>query len=202
MKTAYRTIKEPSEGLFKDRGSKFNAFAFPVHSEAEIKEILDNLRKEYHDARHHCYAWRLGPDPVSVRANDDGEPSSSAGRPILNQIEKADLINVLVVVIRYFGGTLLGVGGLINAYRTAAESAIENSRIIRKKIQHHYALRFEYTRMNDVMTVMKEHRVDTYGQEFKLSCAMNFKVDLDNEESVLSKLKLIEGCTFNLLADE
>lgn len=202
MKTAYRTIKEPSEGLFKDRGSKFIASAFPVRNEKEIKEILDRLRKEYHDARHHCYAWRLGPDPVSVRANDDGEPSNSAGKPILNQIEKADLIHVLVVVIRYFGGTLLGVGGLINAYRTAAESAIQNSRIIRKKIQHHYALSFEYARMNDVMTVMKEHRLETYGQVFEISCAMNFTVDLDKEETVLSKLKLIEGCTFNMLADE
>lgn len=202
MKIAFRTIKEPSEGLFKDRGSKFNAFAFPVRNEAEIKEILDNLKKEYHDARHHCYAWRLGPNPVTFRANDDGEPSSSAGKPILNQIEKADLINVLVVVIRYFGGTLLGVGGLINAYRTAAESAIRNSRIIRKKIQHHYTLRFEYARMNEVMTVMKEYRLETYGQEFEISCAMNFTVDLDKEETVLSKLKLIEGCTFNMLADE
>jgi uncharacterized YigZ family protein len=202
MKSAYRTIKEPSEGLFKDRGSKFIACAFPVRSEEEVKEILDSLRKEYHDARHHCYAWRLGPDPVSARANDDGEPSNSAGKPILNQIEKAGLINVLVVVIRYFGGTLLGVGGLINAYRTAAESAILNSRIIRKKIQHHYALSFDYARMNDVMTVIKEHRLETYEQVFEVSCAMNFKVDLNKEETVLSKLKLIEGCTFNMLADE
>jgi uncharacterized YigZ family protein len=202
MKTAYRTIKEPSEGLFKDRGSKFIAFAFPVRNEEEIKEILENLRKEYHDARHHCYAWRLGPDPVSVRANDDGEPSSSAGKPILNQIEKAGLINVLVVVIRYFGGTLLGVGGLINAYRTAAESAIHNSRIIRKKIQHHYSLRFEYSRMNDVMTIMKEHRLETYGQEFEIACKMSFAVDLDQEETVLSKLELVEDCSLSLLADE
>jgi uncharacterized YigZ family protein len=202
MKTAYRTIKEPSEGLFKDRGSKFIAYAFPVRTEEEIKEILDDYKKQYHDARHHCYAWILGPDPVSVRANDDGEPSNSAGKPILNQIEKANLVNVLIVVIRYFGGTLLGVGGLINAYRTAAESAIRSSRIIQKNIQHQYAISFEYVRMNDVMAVLKEHHIETYGQVFEISCTMNFKVDLDKEKRVLSKLKLIEGCTFNMLADE
>ena len=202
MKTAYRTLKEPSEALFKDRGSKFIAYAFPVLSEEMIKEMLERLRKEHHDARHHCYAWRLGPNPVSVRASDDGEPSNSAGKPILNQIEKADLFNVLVVVVRYFGGTLLGVGGLINAYRTATESAIQSGRIIRKKIQHHYALSFEYARMNDVMTVIKEHRIETYGQVFEISCSLSFTVDLDKEETVLSKLKLIEGCAYSMLADE
>lgn len=126
----YLTISKPSEGLFKDRGSKFLAFAYPVSSEDEIKEIQEHLRSEYHDARHHCYAYMLGKDKNVFRANDDGEPSSTAGKPILGQIKSYDLTNILIVVIRYFGGTKLGVSGLINAYKTAAEEALKNAKII------------------------------------------------------------------------
>jgi uncharacterized YigZ family protein len=202
MKTCYHTIEKPSEGYFKDRGSKFIALAFPVYNETEVKDILEKLRKEYHDARHHCYAWRIGIDPVYERANDDGEPSNSAGRPILNQLEKYDLTNIVIVVIRYFGGTLLGVGGLINAYRSAAENALTSGRIIRRDVRHSYRLNFDYVQMNDVMTIIKEHQLETYDQEFELACTMVVAVDIAMEDLVLGRLKLIDGCSFNKLETE
>jgi len=197
MITSYRTILAPAEGNFKDRGSKFIALAFPVKDEAETREILDRLKKEYHDARHHCYAWRLGTDPVKERANDDGEPSSSAGKPILNQLTKYRLTNVMVVVIRYFGGTLLGVGGLINAYRTATEASIRNSRIIRRNIQATYSVHFQYPQMNEVMTIVKEYGVETFDQRFEADCEMMLRIDLEKEEAVTRKLGLINGCTLS-----
>ena len=131
-KDNYLSIEKRSEGIYKDRGSKFLAFAFPVYQEDEIKDILAELRKEYHDARHHCYAYRLGASKEIYRVNDDGEPSSSAGKPIFGQIQSNDLSNILIVVVRYFGGTLLGVGGLINAYRSAAADALINASIIER----------------------------------------------------------------------
>lgn len=196
MVTDYRTIATTSEGLFKDRGSKFMAFAYPVKNEEEIREILQQLRKEYHDARHHCYAWKLGADPARVRANDDGEPSNSAGKPILNQIEKRELTNALVVVIRYFGGTLLGVGGLINAYRTATEEALGKNRVIRKKIMHTYHITFGYPDMNNVMGLVKELQLETDQQVFELSCSMTIRVDLEKEPGLLSRLQLLETCSY------
>lgn len=199
MTTSFRTIATQSEGIFKDRGSKFIAIAFPVENEEEIKAIQEKLRKDYHDARHHCYAWRLGTDPTTERANDDGEPSNSAGKPILNQIVKYKLTNVLVVVIRYFGGTLLGVGGLINAYRTATEEALKSGRILRRKIQATYLLSFGYPQMNDVMTVVKEHQLETYDQKFEISCEMKVKIDLDKEKNVTGRLSLIDGCSMTPL---
>jgi uncharacterized YigZ family protein len=202
MKTFYHTIEKPSEGYFKDRGSRFIAHAYPVHNETEVKELLEILRKEHHDARHHCYAWRIGIDPVYERANDDGEPSNSAGRPILNQIEKYDLTNVVIVVIRYFGGTLLGVGGLINAYRSAAENAITEGRIIRRNVRQSYRLSFDYAKMNEVMTIIKEYQLKTYDQEFEIACTMVVTVDLAREALVLGRLKLIDGCSFNKLEAE
>lgn len=202
MTGAYRTIATTSEGLFKDRGSKFLAFAFPVKSEEEIREILQQLRKEYHDARHHCYAWKLGVDPAQVRANDDGEPSNSAGKPILNQIEKRGLTNTLVVVIRYFGGTLLGVGGLINAYRTATEDALRNNRVIRKKIRHTYHLAFGYPDMNNVMSLVKEMQLETDHQVFELSCSMTIRVELEKEAELLSRLKLFDTCRYKKVNDD
>lgn len=202
MKTSYRTIAKPSEGYFKDRGSRFIALTFPVQNETDVKEILERLRKEYHDARHHCYAWRIGIEPVFERANDDGEPSNSAGRPILNQIEKYDLTNIVIVVIRYFGGTLLGVGGLISAYRSAAENAIKAGRIIRRNVRHNYRLNFDYAQMNDVMTIIKEHQLETYDQEFELSCSMIISVDRAREEAVLGRFKQIDGCSFKRVEAE
>ena len=140
----YYTISAPSEGLFKDRGSRFIALAYPVTTEKEIKEIQVSLRKKYHDARHHCYAYRLGYDKSVYRVNDDGEPSGTAGKPIFGQIQSKDLTNIFIVVIRYFGGTLLGVSGLINAYRSAAADAIEHAQIIQKTIMDLYEISFEY----------------------------------------------------------
>lgn len=202
MVSSFRTITTTSEGQFRDRGSKFLAFAFPVKNEEEIRDILQRLRKEYHDARHHCYAWKLGADPAVVRANDDGEPSSSAGKPILNQIEKRKLTNVLVVVVRYFGGTLLGVGGLINAYRTAAGAALNNTRVVRKKIKQSYDLAFRYEEMNAVMHLVKEMQLETIRQDFALTCSMIVRVDLERETRFLERLQLIESCSFSKVADD
>jgi len=202
MISSYRTIATTSDGQFRDRGSTFLSFAFPVKNEEEVKDILQQLRKEYHDARHHCYAWKLGIDPAAVRANDDGEPSSSAGKPILNQIEKLELTNTLVVVVRYFGGTLLGVGGLINAYRTAAEAALRNNRVVRRKIQRSYHLEFGYPDMNTVMGLVKEMELDTDQQAFGLNCSMTVRVDLERESLLVSKLQLIESCRLSKAADD
>lgn len=201
MQTSYRTISKPATGLFKDKGSKFLAFTYPVGHEDDIKPILEELRKKHHAARHHCYAWRIGVDGSRVRANDDGEPSGSAGRPILNQIEKADLTNTLIVVVRYFGGTLLGVGGLINAYRTATENALQSSRIVQKKIRHLYLITFNYAQMNDVMTIMKEQHLAPFDQVFELGCTMKVEVDLDKENLFTEKMKLISGCQIRMIND-
>lgn len=202
MKGYYFTISSESDGLFKDRGSKFYAFAYPVYSEEEVKEHLDELRKKYHDARHHCYAWRLGAEGEHTRANDDGEPSSSAGKPILNQIEKKELTNVLVVVVRYFGGTLLGVGGLINAYRTATASALEKASLIKKFVYNIYELAFEYPLMNQVMKLIKEHSLETYDQVFELSCSLKVKVELEKTALVVDQFHKVLGCTLSSLGQE
>lgn len=202
MTGVYRTIATTSDGTFKDRGSKFLAFAYPVVDEEEIRQILQQLRKDYHDARHHCYAWKLGTDPARIRANDDGEPSNSAGKPILNQIEKRRLTNTLVVVIRYFGGTLLGVGGLINAYRTATEEALQNNRVIRKKIRHTFLLAFGYPDMNNVMSLVKEMQLETSHQVFELSCSMQVSVDLAKEPELLRRLQRIDSCSFERIGND
>jgi uncharacterized YigZ family protein len=152
----YKTIEGEAHGLFRDRGSRFIAIAIPVSSQEEIKNRLAGLRKEYHDARHHCFAWMLAPDRQTWRTGDDGEPSGTAGRPILGQINSRELTNVLVVVIRYFGGTLLGVSGLINAYRSAAADALDNARVIEKHVCQRWTVTFPYTSMNDVMKVLRD----------------------------------------------
>lgn len=152
----YRTIEAESKGLFRDRGSRFIALAFPVASQDEIKTRLAELRKEYHDARHHCYAWVLGHDRQAYRVNDDGEPSGTAGRPILGQINSRELTNVLVVVIRYFGGTLLGVSGLINAYRNAAADALDNAAVTERHMMEKWVITFPYAAMNDVMKILRD----------------------------------------------
>lgn len=152
----YQTIDSEATGLFKDRGSRFIAIAVPVTSQEEIKGRLEELRKEYHDARHHCYAWVLNPDRQAWRINDDGEPSGTAGRPILAQINSRELTNILVVVIRYFGGTLLGVSGLINAYRTAAADALAKCSVVERHLTESWHISFPYVSMNDVMKVLKE----------------------------------------------
>jgi uncharacterized YigZ family protein len=172
----YHTVKKPGEGLFRDRGSRFIGLAFPVETEEEIKSILDETRKQYHDARHHCFAWRLGVEMESYRSNDDGEPSGSAGKPIFGQIISRDLTNVLVIVVRYFGGTLLGVGGLIHAYRSAASSALDEAGILKKYVHVVYLIKFNYDDMNNVMRILKEFNAEQSAQDFGLSCSVHAKV--------------------------
>jgi len=188
----YLTISEPSEGFFKDRGSKFLAFAYPVSTEEEIKAIQEQLRSDYHDARHHCFAYMLGKDKNIFRANDDGEPSSTAGKPILGQINSFELTNILIIVIRYFGGTKLGVSGLINAYKTAAEEALKNAKIIKRTLHDIYELRFEYPVMNDVMKIMKEQQIEHIDQNFELSCSITLSLRKADIDRVLSKFDRIK----------
>ena len=168
----YKTIKAPAEGVFRDRGSRFLAFAYPIGGQEEVKPILDKLRKEYHDARHHCFAYMLGNERINFRSNDDGEPSGTGGRPILGQINSFVLTNILIVVVRYFGGTLLGVSGLIHAYRSAAESAIQNSEIIECTLKEYYKLTFQYESMNDVMKILKDEDVNQSEQNFDTVCSI------------------------------
>ena len=197
---SYKTIKSRSQGLFRDRGSKFLAFAFHVTTEVKIKEILDDLRSEYHDARHHSYAWIIGTDKYRFRANDDGEPSGTAGRPVLGQIQKHDLTNILIVVIRYFGGTLLGTGGLINAYRSAAADALAQSEIITKTIEELIELKFPYAAMNDVMKVLKEEHAEQLFQDFDIDCSIKVSIPLERSERLARRLKVIEKVSVNKLS--
>jgi uncharacterized YigZ family protein len=172
----YRTISAPSEGLYKEKGSKFLAFAFPVTTVEEVKAHLDELRKKYFDARHHCYAYILGPSKESYRLNDDGEPSGTGGRPIHGQLLSADLTNTLIVVVRYFGGILLGASGLANAYKAAARDAIANASIKECTIDISYRLHFEYPLMNDVMRILKEQNLTPRNQVFLLDCQLDVSV--------------------------
>ncbi len=188
----YLTISKSSEGLFKDRGSKFLAYTFPVSSEEEIKVIQEQLRNKYHDARHHCYAYMLGPEKEVYRANDDGEPSSTAGKPILGQIRSFNLTNILIVVIRYFGGTKLGVGGLINAYKTAAEEALKNAKIIKKTLHDIYELKFDYPQMNEIMRIMKEENIAQIDQNFELTCSITLALRKAEVDKILSKFDRVE----------
>lgn len=195
IKDTYSSIASPSEGLFKDNGSRFIALAFPVESETEIKEIVSSLKKEYHDARHHCYAYRLGYRGDIFRANDDGEPSSSAGRPILGQIDANGLSDILVVVVRYFGGIKLGIPGLIRAYKTSTADAISNARIIEKIASRRFRLSFGYLNMNDVMKTVKEMGLSPCRQEFGMECTMEVPVRLSLADKFLETCSKIEGCT-------
>jgi uncharacterized YigZ family protein len=186
---SYLTIENPSEGLFKDKGSRFLSFSFPVQTEDEIHKILENSRKKYHDAHHHCYAWRLGADMNHFRVNDDGEPGNSAGKPILGQIQSFQLTNLLIIVVRYFGGTLLGVGGLIHAYKTASMYAIKNAKIIKQYIYIKYRLNFNYEDMNLVMSVIKDMDLKPWGQKFEMECKLNLKVRKSEEKYLLNAFR-------------
>ncbi len=168
---AYKTIDKPSEEtLFKDRNSKFFGYAFPVLNEDDVKEAIDGLKKKHHSARHFCYAWQFGTETFRFRANDDGEPSNSAGMPIYGQIQAFGVTNILIVSVRYFGGTKLGVGGLINAYRSSAQFALEASDIVEKTINIDYKLSFGYDMMNKVMRIIKEKKLNIISQQLELSC--------------------------------
>jgi uncharacterized YigZ family protein len=188
----YRTIKGPSEGIFRDRGSKFLAFAFPINSENEIKEIVTRLKAEHPKANHHCWAMRLGIDRSVFKLNDDGEPSGTAGRPILNILLSRDLTNLLIVVVRYFGGTLLGVPGLINAYKQATEDAIIQAVIVENTVKDIYNIAFDYLQMNAVMRIVKEDDLTIISQQFDNNCSMQVAIRKMQVNQTLLKMDKID----------
>jgi uncharacterized YigZ family protein len=194
----YLTIESPSKGLFKDKGSKFIAFAFPVSTEQEIKDHLEKIKKEYFDARHHCFAYRLGADMKVFRAFDDGEPSSSAGKPILGQIVSSNLTNILIVVVRYFGGTLLGVGSLIQAYKNSSADAIANAQIIEKEVLDTIKLTFDYALQNNVNRVIKEFNIKIVKSEFDYNCKLELHCRKKLTEAFVQKIKELLHVEINL----
>lgn len=189
IKDAYKSVGGASEGLFKDNGSRFIAKAYPVETEEEVKEIVASLKKEYHDARHHCYAYRLGYLGDRFRASDDGEPSGSAGRPILGQIDSMGLSDVLVVVIRYFGGIKLGIPGLIRAYKTSTADALGQAEIVEKVAGKTFRVSFDYLSMNRVMKVLKDMGLQSTGQEFGNACSLTVRVRLSAEEDFRKRMQ-------------
>jgi len=195
----FLTISSESTGVYKDKGSKFLAFAYPVSSEEEVKEKVDFLRRKYFDARHHCYAYRLGADGGRYRANDDGEPANSAGKPILGQLAARGVTNVLVVVVRYFGGILLGVGGLAQAYKQAAADALDNAGIVTDVVTESYQLTFAYPDLNRVQKVVKDMNIECFGQDFNLNCAMNVKVKKSQAEEMKKRLETVETLTVEIV---
>ena len=185
---AYSSIAAPSEGLFKDNGSRFIALAYPVETEEEVKTIVAGLRKQYHDARHHCYAYRLGYKGDVFRSSDDGEPSGSAGRPILGQIDSAGLSDILVVVVRYFGGIKLGIPGLIRAYKTSTADALAQAQVVEKIAGKWIRLSFGYEAMNSVMKVLKEMDLPQRAQDFGEQCSLEVRVRLSALDSFCEKM--------------
>lgn len=189
----YKTLAGISEGLYKEKGSKFIARIFPVETEEQIKSAMVSVKKEFHDARHHCYAYRINPEKEQFRSSDDGEPSGTAGKPIFNQILSFELFNVLVVVVRYFGGTKLGVSGLINAYKTATREAIQQSNIEIRYIYKELMLYFEYPLMNNVMRIVKEEQLEITERTLELSCTFKIKIKKNDFQKVLKRLVKLRG---------
>lgn len=188
---SYNTIEKPSEGIYKEKGSKFISFAFPVYNENEIKEIISQKKIEFYDARHCCFAWRLGLTDDNYRTNDDGEPSGTAGKPIYGQILSNNLTNILIIVIRYFGGIKLGTSGLINAYRTATADAINNAIIVERTVNNYYTICFSYDAMNDVQKVLKDEAPQITSQVFDLQCKLSFNIRQSRSSDIISKLEKI-----------
>ena len=195
----YKTIALPSQGIYKEKGSRFVSYAFPVFYQEEIKPILDKIRKEHHEARHHCFAYMLGQERVTWRVNDDGEPSGTAGRPILGQINSYELTNIIIIVSRYFGGTLLGVSGLINAYRSASKDSLLNAELTEKTVNEYYEVSFPYIYMNDVMRIFKEENIGLSEQSFEMECRIliNFRVSV--KEKVTKRLERIDGLKYRYI---
>jgi uncharacterized YigZ family protein len=189
----YRTIEKPAEGLFRDRGSKFLAFAFPLNTESELKNILAQLKSAHPKANHHCWAFRLSIDRSVFRANDDGEPSGTAGRPILNTLLSKDLTNIVVIVVRYFGGTLLGVPGLINAYKSATEDALSHAKVTQKTINDIYLIQFEYLQMNDVMKIVKDDDLTILSQDFNADCSIRVSIRKTMVNQALGRFENLNG---------
>ena len=196
IRDAYKSIASRAGGLFKDNGSRFIAWAYPVETEEEVKEIVAGLKKEYHDARHHCYAYRLGWLGDRFRANDDGEPSGSAGRPILGQIDAAGLSDVLVVVVRYFGGIKLGIPGLIRAYKSSTADALSQAEVVEKIAGKSFRLRFGYLAMNPVMKVLKDMDIPAKDQEFGMDCALTVRVRLSLEAAFRERILQVDTCNY------
>lgn len=189
----YKTITSPSEGIYRDKGSKFIAYAYPLRGEDQVKERVAALKSEHPKARHHCWAYRLTPDRSVFRINDDGEPSGTAGRPILNTLLSYDLTNILVVVVRYFGGTLLGVPGLIHAYKTATVEALNAAEVVELTTNDVYRVSFGYEQMNDVMRIVKEENVGVLNQAFDNRCALELEIRRLRVNAVLERLQKVTG---------
>jgi len=199
MSDLYLTIKEHSEGMYKEKGSKFIAIAFPVFSEEEFKEKLRGIKKNYSTARHHCYAFRLGVDMKNYRYSDDGEPNNSAGKPIFGQIQSFQLTNVAIVVVRYFGGTKLGVGGLITAYKEATKDALANSVIIKKTVDSIYNVEFDYSIMSDVMNFIKKHQLTIIHQQLEETGSIQLKIRESKATEIIEKLKKLKPIKVNFI---
>lgn len=199
MSDTYKTIGGIAEGSFKEKGSKFLAFAHPVTSEDEIKGIIQEYKKKYYDARHHCFAWQLGTDGNCFRANDDGEPSGTAGKPILGQIHAFELTNVLVVVVRYFGGTKLGTGGLIQAYKQAAHDALAKVQVVQKTVDNYYRMTFDYPFVNDVLKTLRNFNADIKCQDFSMSCRIDFCISISKSNALNVALQKIDSVNVEFL---
>ena len=197
----YKTIGAPTEGIYKEKGSKFIAYAFPVSNEQQIKEITARLKKEHHSARHHCFAWRLGSDLKLFRVNDDGEPSGTAGRPIFGQIQQHELTDLLVVVVRYFGGILLGTSGLTNAYKHATADVLANAFIVEKVVETAIEVNFDYLAMNDFMMVLKEFQIEMKESHFDLTCKTKILVRKQLIAKVMEKLGKIDKLNTSIIMD-
>ena len=197
IEDSYSTLAAPSQGIFRSKGSRFLAFAFPVYSEAEIKKHLEETKKQYFDARHHCYAYKLGLKGDLYRANDDGEPSGTAGKPILGQIDSFGVTHVLVIVVRYFGGVLLGTGGLVEAYKEAAADALKQAEIVTELVYETCDITFPYERMNEVMRLIKDGGLNLIKMESGIRCTMEIKIRKRDRFLFSGKLKLIESLEQN-----
>ncbi len=191
----YRTLSRPGEGLYREKGSKFIAMACPVGSVEEVRDVLVSVRKKYYDARHVCYAYMLGAERTEFRANDDGEPSGTAGRPILGQINSRHLTDVLVIVVRYFGGVLLGTGGLIVAYKEAAAEALDAAGMVERQVELALTICFGYAQMNEVMKRIRDHQARIIAQEIKMECTLQVLVGLEASEIMINQLEKTEGVT-------
>jgi uncharacterized YigZ family protein len=189
IRDSYLTIDLPAKGEYKDKGSKFIAYSFPLNADSELEGILERIKNEHPKARHYCYAYRIGTDMNKFRINDDGEPSGTAGKPIFGQIQSFNITNVIVVVVRYFGGTKLGVPGLINAYKSSTKDALDNSYVIEKYITATYLLQFNYDQMGHILSIIKENNIDITQKSFDAECQITIEMRLSNEKEKILKLK-------------
>lgn len=195
----YQTISEASHGIYKEKGSRFLAFAYPIFSEDDFKEHIQELKKLHHNARHFCYAFKLGLTENEYRYSDDGEPNNSAGKPIYGQLLSKNLTNVGIVVVRYFGGTKLGVGGLVTAYKEAAAEALNNAKIVERTVNNFYQITFDYTIMSEVMNFVKQHDLNVSKQVFENSCLIEFNIRQTEAEFTVQELEKIEGLLIKFL---